>query len=120
MKEILVKLAVNAVLLYGLALICGRRIRFGGLLPVVSVALFLVPINVFIRDIDGLLGIPDRPLFVFISAVVCNGAMLYVLSYIIPRFSVESLRIALAFAALMGAASLFINFFLAEQLNVWL
>jgi len=115
-KLILIKLAANAALLYGLALMCGGRIKFRGLVPVLSVAIFLVPLNVFMVEIVGLAGLDPRPIYVFAAAVVCNGVMLYALSYVIPQFTVENLPIALAFALLMGAVSLFLNFFLADQL----
>jgi len=113
---ILMKLAANAVLLYGLALVCGGRIRFGGIIPVLSVAIFLVPVNVFILDIHEAFGLPGQPGYVFLSSVVLNGVILYLLSYVIPRFTVETFGIALAFAALLGLVSVFLNFFLADQM----
>lgn len=119
-EHILIKLAANAVLLYGLALLFGGRIKFGGIVPVLSVAIFLVPINVFMREILFAAGIPDQPLHVFVSSVVLNGVVLYALSYIIPRFTVETFRVAVAFAAMLGLISVFLNFFLADQIAGWL
>ena len=120
MKEILVKLAINAVVLYGLALLCGGRIRFRGLAPVISVALFMAPVNVFVPELNALLGIPDRAIWVFLVSVACNGAILYALAATIPKLTVDSFTVAVAFAALMGVASLFIHYFLADQLAAWL
>jgi len=119
LKEIGIKLAINAVLLYGLALLCGGRIKFRGLVPVLSVAIFLVPLNVFAPALTRAIGLPDRLAYVFATSVVSNGAMLYALSYAIPRFSVENFRVALAFAAIMGAVSVFLNFFVAERIGVF-
>jgi len=115
-KLILIKLVANAALLYGLALLCGGRIKFRGIVPVLSVAIFIVPLNVFMVELVGLVGITATPLSVFVAAILCNGVMLYALSYIIPRFTVENLPIAIAFAAIMGGVALFLNFFLADQL----
>lgn len=119
-KLLLIKFLTNAVLLYSLALLTGGRIRFRGAFPILSVAIFLVPINVFVRDISVMVGIPDRPLYVFASAVVCNGVMLYALSHVIVRFTVENLRVALGFSAIMGAVCVFLNYFLADQIARWL
>lgn len=81
-----------------------------------SVVVFLVPINVFIREILRAAGLPDQVHYVFLGAVVLNGVMLYALSYIIPRVTVETLGAAVAFSLLMGLVSLFLAFFLADQL----
>lgn len=116
MTEILVKLATNAVLVYGVALLCGGRIRFRGLAPVVSVAIFLVPVNVFVPHLNSLLGVPDNALWVFVSSVVCTAVILYALSYSIPKFTIDGFGVALAFSALMGAVALFLNYFLAAKL----
>jgi uncharacterized membrane protein YvlD (DUF360 family) len=116
LKLILIKLVVNAALLYGLALLCGGRIRFGGIIPVLSVAIFLVPINVFILDIHEMAGLPEKAGYVFLSSVALNGVILYLLSYIIPRFTVETLGTALAFSTILGIVSVFLNFFLADQI----
>jgi len=118
-EHIAIKLVANAALLYGLALLCGGRVKFGGAVPVLSVALFLVPINVFIREILLAIGLPDQVHYVFIGSIVLNGVMLYALSYIIPRFTIENFRIALAFAAILGLVSIFLNFFLADQIATW-
>jgi len=115
-EQIAVMLAVNAVLLYGLTFLFGGRIKFGGIVPVVSVVVFLVPINVFMREILRAVGLPDQVHYVFLGAVVLNGVMLYALSYIIPRVTVETLGAAVAFSLLMGLVSLFLAFFLADQL----
>lgn len=120
LEQIAIKLAVNALLLYGLALLCGGRIKFGGIVPVLSVAIFLVPINVFMREILVAVGIPDQVHYVFVASVVLNGVMLYALSYIIPRFTIENFRIALAFSLMLGAVSILLNFFLLEQLSSWI
>jgi uncharacterized membrane protein YvlD (DUF360 family) len=115
-EQIAVMLAVNAVLLYGLTFLFGGRIKFGGIVPVLSVVVFLVPINVFMREILRVVGLPDQVHYVFLGAVVLNGVMLYALSYIIPRVTVETLGAAVAFSLLMGLVSLFLAFFLADQL----
>ena len=115
-EQIAVMLAVNAVLLYGLTFLFGGRIKFGGIVPVLSVVVLLVPINVFMREILRAVGLPDQVHYVFLGAVVLNGVMLYALSYIIPRVTVETLRAAVAFSLLMGLVSLFLAFFLADQL----
>jgi len=115
-EQIAVMLAVNAVLLYGLTFLFGGRIKFGGIVPVLSVVVLLVPINVFMREILRAVGLPDQVHYVFLGAVVLNGVMLYALSYIIPRVTVETLGAAVAFSLLMGLVSLFLAFFLADQL----
>ncbi|KPL12025.1 hypothetical protein AMJ85_02240 [candidate division BRC1 bacterium SM23_51] len=120
LKLILIKFLANAVLLYGLALLVGGRIRFGGVVPVLSVAVFLVPINVFAPYLSVMVGIPNHPLYLFVSSAVCNGVMLYALSYVIDRFTVENFRVALGFAVIMGAVSLVLNHFLADQIAQWL
>jgi uncharacterized membrane protein YvlD (DUF360 family) len=116
LKLYAIKFAINAAMLYGLTFFTGRRIKFTGLYPVLAVALFLAPINVFIREIHVALGVPDTLLYVFISSVVCNGVMLYALAGAINRFQVDNLRTAIGFAAIMGGISLFLNFFLADQI----
>lgn len=120
MKEILIKFAANAVLLYGLALLCGGRIRFRGIGPVIAVAIFLAPINVLVPYVNDVLGIPDRAIYVFLSSVVCHGVVLNALSYSIPRFTVENLRVAIGFSAIMGAVSIFLTYYLPNQIANWL
>ncbi|MCX8038838.1 MAG: phage holin family protein [Candidatus Sumerlaeia bacterium] len=113
---IAIQLGINTVVLWALAFLCGGRIRIRGLVPVLSVSIVLGPINVFIGYIDYWLGIPLRPHYMFLSAVVLNGVMLYLLSYIIPKVTVENFRIALAFSAIMGLMSLVLYFVLAPRL----
>jgi len=116
---VLVKLAINAASLYGLALLFGGRIKFGGIVPVLSVLAFLVPINVFMCDILVAVRLPVQPHYVFFGSVVLSGVVLYGLSYIIPRFTIENFRAALAYSLLLGVVSLFLNFFLADHLPMW-
>jgi len=116
LKEILIKLAINAVLLYGLALLTRGRIKFGGIGPVLSAAIFLVPINVFMRDVIGLAGFADSYLYVFLGSIVLNCVVLCVLSYIIPHFTVESFGVAIAYSVILGMGSVVLNFFLADEI----
>jgi uncharacterized membrane protein YvlD (DUF360 family) len=115
-EEIVAKFVLNAILLYGLALLTGGRVKFRGAAPIISVAVFLVPINVFIRELAGLAGIPDNAVYIFIAAAVLNGLMLYALAYIINGLEVEDLFTALIFAAIMGGISVLLNFIVIPRL----
>ncbi|MBM3335028.1 phage holin family protein [Candidatus Sumerlaeota bacterium] len=116
LKEILIKLAVNAVLLYGLAFLTTGRVKFSGIGPIVAAAIFVAPINAFMRDLVGLAGFPDTYVYVFVGSVVLNGVVLYALSCIIPRFTVEGIGVAVAYSLIMGMGSVVLNFFLAAEI----
>ena len=116
LKEILIKLAINAVLLYGVALLTRGRIKFGGIGPVLAAAVFLVPINVFMPDLVRLTGMPATYLHVLAGSIVLNGVVLYALCYLIPGFSVENIGVAIAYLVILGLGSVALNFFLADEI----
>ena len=114
---LLIKFVLFVVGLAILALLFGGWVKFRGLAPIITVAIFIVPLNVFLPQIGNLIGVPPGRLIpFFIAGVVLNGVAIYALSFAINRFRIENFPAAIAFSVLLSAWSFAVNIHLAERI----
>lgn len=120
MELVAIKAVLITVVLYLLSVVFGGWVKFRSWTPLITTALFIVPINVMLGRLTLLFGLPLTPLNVFLVAVCVNAAVLYFLSLVIVNFQIENFPAAIAFALLLSAFSFYLNVSLAEKIAEWL
>ena len=83
-----------------------QSVRIVGIAPIISVALVLAPVNVFIFEIAEFTHLPESLGMIIGLLIILNAAIIYFSSTIIPHFFVENFSVSLTFSACVTALTM--------------
>lgn len=108
---LLVKFAVNALALLAAAQIF-HKIWFDNQQAMFAAAIVLALVNTFLRPLVVVLTLPINILTLGLFTLVINGAMLELVSWLIPAFHVDGFWAAVGGALVISIVSCLLNLFL--------
>ncbi len=104
-KVLLLKWVFTIVGIYIIRLFFRHSFKITGIAPIITVAIVIAPINVFIHDIAALLALPQHPGVIIGLLVVLNAVIIYIASSVVPYFYVENFPVALTVSVCLAGLS---------------
>lgn len=104
-----------AILIYGISFLFGSRIEFKGLVPILTVAIFITPVCIFTPEINETILKPligrrfDDPVGIWIGATLYSAIALAIGEKTIPNISIENFLTGLLFCTALGSMVVLLN-----------
>ena len=93
-----------------------QSFRIVGLAPIITVALVIAPVNVFLKELADLVGLPQTMGVLLAFGVVLNSLIVYGASTSVPHFYVENRMVAITIAALLSGWTLLLSYLIQSPL----
>lgn len=109
-QVIAIKWVVAAVALFVFSFLFGKRLRFRGMVPLLTAALIIAPLFILVGPTMKLLSLSIGGRLGHLGLALLTSTALYsigivVCGYVVPDFEVEQIAVAVAVAALMSLTS---------------
>src|SRR5271154_4711895 len=114
---LITKLAINALALVVVTSIF-KGIRLDNNQALVAAAVVLALVNTYLRPLVVILTLPINILTLGLFTLVINGAMLELVSWLIPAFHVEGFWTAVGGALVISIVSCLLNLLLPDRVQV--
>ena len=108
-KLLLLKWLLTIGGIYVIRLFFRQSFRITGLAPIITVAVVIAPVNVFLREIAELCGLPQTFGVLLVFSIILNAVIIYSASYVVSQFYVENFIVALTIAVFLSGFTLLLS-----------
>lgn len=106
---LLLKWLLTVVGIYVIRIFFRQSFRITGLAPILTVAIVIAPVNVFLREIAALCGLPQTFGVLLAFSIILNALILYLASYLVSQFYVENFIVALTISVFLSGFTLLLS-----------